>query len=134
MLNRLGKNMKALDFIIRIKNAARAQRREIVVPFSKLTKEIGLVLVKEGFLEDVKEEKEKNTLKIKIAYEKRTPKFYDMSVISRPSLKKYIGPKGVADIEKKGRRTLVISTSQGIMTGKEAQKKNLGGEILFAIW
>lgn len=126
--------MKALDFIIRIKNAARAQRRELVVPFSKLSKEIGLVLVKEGFLEEVKEEKEGNRLKIKIAYEKRTPKFYDTEIISRPSLKKFIGFKDIHGIEKRGRKTLIISTSEGVMTGKEAQKKNLGGEILFAIW
>lgn len=126
--------MKALDFVIRIKNAVRAQRREIVLPFSKLNKEVGLLLVREGFLEEIKDDKTTNTLKVKIAYEKRTPKFYDTSVISRPSLKKHIGSKGIADIEKKGRKTLVISTSQGVMTGKEAQKKNLGGEILFAIW
>ncbi len=126
--------MKALDFIIRIKNAARAQRRELIVPFSKLSKEIGLVLVKEGFLEEVKEEKEGNNLRIKIAYEKRTPKFYDTAVISRPSLKKFIGSKDIHGIEKRGRKTLIISTSEGVMTGKEAQKKNLGGEILFAIW
>lgn len=125
--------MKAFDFIIRIKNAARAQRRELVVPFSKLTKEVGLLLVKEGFLEDVKEEKG-NLLRVKIAYEKRTPKFYDTSVISKPSLKKYIGPKEIFDIEKRGRKTLVLSTNKGVMIGKEAQKKNLGGEILFAIW
>lgn len=126
--------MKALDFIIRIKNAARAQRRELVIPFSKLGKEIGLVLEKEGFLEEVKEDKEGKNLRIKIAYEKRTPKFYDTAIISRPSLKKYIGPSGIAEIEKRGRRTLILSTSGGVMTGKEAQKKNLGGEILFAIW
>lgn len=126
--------MKVLDFIIRIKNAARAQRREVVMPFSKLTKEVGLLLVKEGFLEDLREEKGTNTLKVKIVYEKRIPKLYDISVISKPSLKKNIGSKEIADIEKRGRRTLVLSTSQGVMTGKEAQKKNLGGEILFAIW
>lgn len=126
--------MKALDFVIRIKNAARAQRRELVVPFSKLNREVGLLLVKEGFLEEVKEEKSTNSLKVKIAYEKRTPRLYDTSVISRPSLKKYIGPKDIADIEKRGRKTLIISTSKGVMTGKVAQKNNLGGEILFAIW
>lgn len=126
--------MKALDFIIRIKNAARAQRRELVIPFSKLGRELGRVLVEEGFLEEVKMEKDGKNLKIKIAYEKRTPKFYDTAVISRPSLKKYIGPKEIVEIERRGRRTLILSTSGGVMTGKEAKKKNLGGEILFAIW
>lgn len=128
--------MKALDFIIRIKNAARAQRREFVIPFSKLGREIGKVMVKEGFLDEIKEEtvEKRKVLRIKITYEKRTPKFYDTTIISKPSLKKYIGAKGIKDIEKRGKKTLIISTSQGIMTGKEAQKKNLGGMVIFTIW
>lgn len=131
--------MKALDFIIRIKNSVGAQRREFVMPFSKLNLEIGKVLVKEGFLEEVKEVKEESKskikmLKIKIAYDRRIPKFSGMSIISKPSLKKYVGSKKIRDIEKRGKRILVISTSQGVMTGREAQKKNLGGEILFAVW
>lgn len=128
--------MKALDFIIRIKNAARAQRREFVMPYSKLNLKIGKVLTKEGFLEEIKEDKTDNVknLRVKLAFEKRTPNFSDTSIISKPSLKKYIGSKEIRDIEKRGNKTLIISTSQGVMTGKEAKKKNLGGEILFAIW
>lgn len=131
--------MKALDFIVRVKNAVMAKRREFSMPFSKLNLEIGKVMVKEGFLEEVKEvsksDKSKiKILKIKIAYDRRIPRFNDMSIISRPSLKKHVGSKGIRDIEKRGRRTLILSTSQGVMTGKQAQKKNLGGEILFAIW
>lgn len=128
--------MKALDFIIRVKNAAKAQRREFIMPFSKLNKEVGRVLVKEGFLEEIREGKDgnKKNLKVKIAYERRVPKFYDVSIISKPSLKKYVGSRGIKDIEKRGRKTLIISTSEGVMTGKEAAKKNIGGEVLFAIW
>lgn len=128
--------MKALDFIVRIKNATEAQRREFSMPFSKLNLEIGKVMVKEGFLDEAREEKvgQRKTLKIKIAYDRRVPRFNDLSVISRPSLKKHVGAKDIRDIEKRGRRTLIISTSQGVMTGRQAQKKNLGGEVLFAIW
>ncbi len=128
--------MKALDFIIRIKNAVRAQRKEFIMPFSKLNLEIGKVMVKEGFLDEVKEEKtgDRRMLRVKITYDRRTPRFYDTSIISKPSLRKYVGSKGIRDIEKRGNKTLLISASQGVMTGKEAKKKNLGGEILFAIW
>lgn len=128
--------MKALDFIVRIKNSTRAQRRELTMPFSKLVFEVGKVMVKEGFLESIKEENvgKRKMLRVKIAYDRRTPKFNDLTVISKPSLKKYIDAKGIRDIEKRGRRTLIISTSQGVMTGRQAQKKNIGGEILFAVW
>lgn len=128
--------MKVIDLIIRIKNAAKAQRRELVLPFSNLNKEVAKVLVKEGFLVEIKEEKKGNikNLRIEIAYDRRIPRLYDTSIISKPSLKKYVNSKDIARIENKGKRTLIISTSQGVMTGKEAIKKNLGGEVLFAIW
>ncbi len=131
--------MKALDFITRIKNSVRAQRRELTMPFSKLNFEIGKVLVKEGFLEEIKDVNKNNkskikVLKIKIAYDRRLPRFSNMSIISRPSLKKYVGSNQIRNIEKRGKRILLVSTSQGVMTGREAQKKNLGGEILFALW
>lgn len=128
--------VKVQDFIIRIKNAARAQRREIILPFSKLGKEIGKVLVSEGFLDEVKEETKENKkfLKLKVAYDRRTPRFIDATLISKPTIKSYISAKKIFEFERKGKRTLVISTSKGIMTGKEAVKKGLGGEALFAIW
>lgn len=124
-----------LDYIVAIKNAVLGKRRQVNLPFSNLNEEISKVLKKEGFLEDYKEEKEgnKKIISAKIMYNKRTPRFIDMFIISKPSLRKYIGAKNIKDIEKRGKRTLVISTSQGVMTGKEAIKKGIGGEILFAI-
>ncbi len=129
-------NYKISDFIFRIKNAARARRIEIVLPFSKLNREVGKVLVKEGFLEDIKEETlaNKKVLKAKLVYERRMPKFSDAILISKPSLRKYVSSKQIPDIEKRGKRTLIISTSSGIMTGRQAYKKGLGGQILFSVW
>ncbi len=128
--------VKVQDFVIRIKNSAMAQRREVVLPFSKLGKEMGRVLVKEGFLEEVKEEIKDNKkfLKLKVAYDRRTPKFIDAVLISKPTLKNYISAKKIFELERKGKKTLIISTNKGVMTGKEAAKKGLGGEALFAIW
>lgn len=128
--------VKVQDFLIRIKNAARAQRREIILPFSKLGKEMGKVLVSEGFLEEVKEEAKGNKkfLKLRVAYDRRTPRFIDATLISKPTLKNYISAKEIFEFERKGKRTLIISTSNGVMTGKDAAKKGLGGEALFAIW
>lgn len=120
------------NFVIEIKNAVRAKRREVLLPLSKFNKEIGKVLVREGFLEEIKEEK--NMIRAKLKYDKRTPRFSDVVLISKPSLRNYIGTKEILNLERKGKKTIVISTSQGLMTGKEAYKKGLGGEVLFAIW
>jgi len=129
-------NTKFIDFVIRIKNASLARRREIVLPYSKLNHEIGKTLVKLGFLEDIKE-KEENKKKILLAllkFEKRTPILAGVQIFSKPSLRIYESSKKLRDLEIKGNKTVVVSTNQGVMTGKEARKKGLGGEVLFAIW
>ncbi|OGH10973.1 MAG: 30S ribosomal protein S8 [Candidatus Levybacteria bacterium RIFCSPLOWO2_01_FULL_36_13] len=124
------------DFVIRIKNSAIAKRKEVILPHSKINKEIGKVLVREGFLEDLKEEGEKGkkSLRATIKYENRIPVLTDIEVISKPSLRVYGNIKKINEIKKRGRRRVIVSTSKGLMTSEEAQKKGVGGEILFAIW
>jgi small subunit ribosomal protein S8 len=124
------------DFLIRIKNASKARRREVVLPYSNINREIGKVLKNEGYLTEVKEGKDgnKRVINATIAYEKRNPVISDVVVISKPSLRVYKTSKTIKDIEIRGRHKVVMSTSQGIMTGKDAQKKGIGGEILFEIW
>ncbi len=129
-------NYLIADFIIRIKNSALSKRKEVALPFSNINKEIGKVLVKEGFLESIKEqsEKGKKSLTAIIRYERRIPVLTDVDVISKPSLRVYLPAKRILEIGKRGRKRVVVSTSQGVMTAMEANKKGLGGEVLFAIW
>lgn len=129
-------NYLIADFIIRIKNSALSKRKEVELPFSNVNKEIGKVLIKEGFLESIKEqsEKGKKSLKAVIRYERRIPVLTGVDVISKPSLRVYLPAKRILEIGKRGRKRVVVSTSQGVMTAMEANKKGLGGEILFAIW
>lgn len=129
-------NYLVSDFIIRIKNSALSKRKEVVLPFSNINREIGKVLVKEGFLDSIKElENEgKKELKANIKYENRIPVLTDVIIISKPSLRVYSSAKKIPEIEKRGRRKVIISTSQGVMTAVDAKKKGLGGEILFSIW
>lgn len=129
-------NHSVSDLLIRIKNAALANRRQVVLPYSKINKEIGKVLQKEGFLEEVKESKDgnKKILSAVIRYEKRSPVLNDLIVISKPSLRVYTTSKTILGLERRGKHKVVISTSQGVMSGFDAKKKNLGGELLFEIW
>ena len=124
------------DFIIRIKNSAKANRKEVILPYSKINREIGKVLVKEGFLESIKEEavENKKQLKAVIKYERRIPVLTDVVVISKPSLRVYEPVKKILEIKKRGKRTVIVSTSKGVMTAENAQKNGVGGEVLFAIW
>lgn len=129
-------NYQVADFIIRIKNAALAKRRTILVPYSKMSKAIASILVQEHFLEEVKEEKKDGGtfLFVKIAYDRRSPVLTDVALVSKPSLRVYIKPQDIKQRERKGLNTLIISTNIGIMTGKEAFQKEVGGELLFEIW
>lgn len=129
-------NYLVSDFVVRIKNACLAKRHTVIFPYSKMNREIGKILVKEHFLEDFKEESQdkRKVLVGKIRYEKRMPVFTDASIVSKPSLRTYVGSKDIAGIERKGAATVVLSTNQGVMTGKEAIKKGVGGELLFKIW
>ncbi len=129
-------NYRVSDLIIRIKNAARAKRKEVVLDNLKINKAILKVLVSEGFLEGFENEtrEERKVLVAEIKYEKRNPVLTDVLVVSKPSLRKYATAKEIPGIQRKGRHTIILSTNKGIMTGREALKKNMGGEVLFRIW
>ena len=129
-------NHTVSDFIIRIKNAAKAKRKEIVTPYNRISRDIAKVLMREGFLENVKEHvlDNKKVLGIKIKYNNRIPVITDTKVVSKPSSRTYSGSKNLIQNQRKGMYTIILSTNKGIMTGDEAQKKNLGGEVLFKIW
>lgn len=124
------------DFIIRIKNAARARRKTVQLPYSKLALAVGQVLVKEGFLETIKEEADgnKKSLRASILYEKLMPRFTDVVILSKPSLRKYARKTDTTTLRGVGLGTIIVSTSQGVMTGREAFQKGVGGELLFKIW
>lgn len=123
------------DFIIRIKNACLAKRHSLDLPYSKLNKEIGKVLVKEGFLENIKEKEisGKKTLEASIRYENRCPVLTEVEIVSKPSLRVYTKAKNVS--RRKGTLGMsILSTNLGVMTEKEAKKKGVGGEFLFRVW
>lgn len=124
------------NVIIQIKNAVLARRRKVTLPYAKITKNLVALLVKEGFLKKVTEEvvNNKKTLVVEIAQNKRTPVFTDVRIISKPSLRFYANVAKLQSQEKRGIGRIIVSTNNGLMTGKEALKKGLGGELLFEIW
>lgn len=128
-------NYKIGDLVIRLKNAALARKKEVELPFSNVNKAITQVLAKEGFLDGSKEgaTEGKKTIIATLRYVRRKPVITDVNIISKPSLRVYVSKDEI--MKNQGRsQTAVISTNSGVMTGKEAQKKGLGGELLFRIW
>ncbi len=129
-------NYNIADFIIRIKNAALAHRKQVILPYSKVTKAVGEILVKERFLSECKEEMidGKKVLRAQIRYEKRMPVFTNIAVVSKPSLRIYTRLKALPKKSRQGRGISIVSTSQGVMTAFDAARKGVGGEVLLTLW
>ena len=129
-------NHRVSDLIIRIKNASLARRYEIVVDDLHINKAICKVLVDLGFLEEAKTDTRngKKVLVAKIKYDKKEPVLNDVVVVSKPSLRIYASTTNIPGVQRRGKVTLVVSTSKGIMTGQDAVKRKIGGEVLFKIW
>jgi len=123
------------DMLTRIKNAANAGLVELVLPSSRLKYEIAKVMKKEGYIQDVIEEKDevRKKLIIKLKYHNGKPVIEGIKRVSSPSCRIYCKASDIPNV-RSGLGTIIISTSKGIMTGAMARKKNIGGELLCQIW
>lgn len=118
------------DFLIRIKNAALARRKEVSAKNIKFVNEVAKVLKKEGIINDIK--KEKDQLRITLAYSKKEPVLLDLKLVSKPGLRIYVD---VDELEaRRSPSYYIISTPKGILTSKEAIKNRVGGEVIAEIW
>lgn len=123
------------QMLTEIKNALAAHHPELEVPFSKLKYEIAKILVKKGFLEKAEKVGKAHQARIRIHLDLSTtpPPITDFKRISRPSRRLYVKAREIP-LVMQGKGLAVISTPRGVMSGEEARKQNLGGELLFTIW
>ncbi|MCX6012574.1 MAG: 30S ribosomal protein S8 [Chloroflexi bacterium] len=124
------------DLLVRIKNGVMARHEVVSVPASHIKVGIVKILKSEGFIKDydVVKNKPSEIINIKLAYaDKKKPIITDIKRVSKPGLRVYSGSGEIPYI--RGKYGLVIiSTSQGLMTGKQARTKGIGGEILCYVW
>ena len=124
------------DMLNRLKNAQAVGKETVEVPFSKIRFEIGKVLERTGFVGkiELKAKRQRHPLEISLQYEKNgEPKIHGVARISKPGKRMYAT---VSDLGKRRGKTGIqlVSTSKGLMTGGEARKAKLGGEVLFELW
>ena len=117
------------DFLIQIKNAAQAEKREVSLPRTKLVEASAKVLKKEGILEEVKVKD--GELTTRLAYHKKEPMLLDLKIVSTPGLRVYAGFDELS--ARRSASWLLLSTSQGVMASGEAVKKKIGGEVIAEI-
>ncbi len=124
------------DMLTRIRNAQAVKKDEVLIPFSNLKFEIAKILKHENYIEDLEkiEEAKFPQIKIILKYDDNSqPAIKNIQKVSRPGQRVYVNknklPKVLNNLG-----IAIISTSQGLMTNKEARRKSVGGEILCEIW
>ena len=123
------------DLLTRVRNAAMARHDSVMIPASKMKIPIAKILKDEGFIADyaiIKGEPQR-MIKITLKYIDKQPAFIGLERVSKPGLRIYSGKKEIPRVYG-GLGIAIISTSKGLMTGQEAWKKNIGGEVLCYVW
>ena len=125
------------DFLTRIRNAVRANHRVVEIPASNLKKDITKILFEQGYILSYKfdDSSVQGTIKIALKYNKETkePVIKQIQRISKPGLRKYSNSKELPRILN-GLGIAIVSTSHGVMTGKQAKRDNVGGEVICYVY
>ena len=126
------------DYLTRLRNAIRAGHRVVEVPSSKMKREITKILFEQGYILNYKFEEgptPQGTIKIALKYDPidKVNAIKNLHRISRPGLRQYAGYKDMPRVLN-GLGIAIISTSQGVMTNKEAKERKIGGEVLCYVY
>lgn len=125
------------NMITSIRNANLEKTKTVQVPATNITKNIGRILLQEGFIQNFREHQENKNyfliFTLKYQGRKKKPYITTLRRISKPGLRMYSNHKEIPRVLG-GMGIVILSTSQGIMTDREARKKQVGGEILCYVW
>ena len=120
--------------LTRIRNAGRALLPTVEMPHSRMKESIANILKKEGYIADMTVEKNPfKTIKLRLKYQGKKNVIEGLRRVSKPGLRHYVGATEIPRVLG-GMGVAVISTSQGVMTGVQARKQNLGGEVICHVW
>ncbi len=124
------------DFLARIRNAIRARHQKLDVPASKLKAEMARILKEEGYIANYKaaEENGRQVLRVYLKYgANNEAAIRDLSRISRPGCRVYVGHDEIKRVQG-GLGICILTTPRGVMTGRQARREGVGGEILCEVW
>jgi len=123
------------DFLTRLRNAGTAKKEEIIAPYSKIKAEVIRILKEEGYIIDYAVDTEAAHPRIKITNKiaNRASTITGLKRVSRPGLRRYVGAQEIPRVLG-GMGISILSTPRGILSGREAKKQNVGGELLAYVW
>jgi small subunit ribosomal protein S8 len=124
------------DFLTRIRNGLEADFEYVDIPASKFKTELARILKEQGYIEDYSTEAARvgQTLRVRLKYtEQRAPVITGLKRVSRPGRREYVVAGGVPKVFG-GTGTTIMSTSKGVMTGHDARRQGVGGEVVAYVW
>lgn len=123
------------DFLTRLRNASQSGKAEVLAPYSKIKHEIARILKQEGYISEFEVESSGNhpQLKVVTKFVNRAPAITGLKRVSKPGLRKYVGAQEVPRVLG-GLGISILSTPKGVLSGREAKKENVGGELLAFVW
>lgn len=125
------------DYLVRIKNAIKANHRIVEIPASGLKKEITKILLEKGYILNYKfeDDSKQGIIKIALKYNpvSKLPAIKAIERVSKPGLRKYTGHETMPKVIN-GLGIAIVSTSKGVMTDKEARLQNVGGEVICYVY
>lgn len=124
------------DMLTRIRNANSAKHDSVDIPASKMKKAIAQILVDEGYVKSfsVIDDGKQGLIRIQLKYgQNKSQVLQGLRRVSKPGLRIYSGVEDMPQVMR-GLGTAIVSTSQGVMTDKQARKENVGGEVLAFVW
>jgi small subunit ribosomal protein S8 len=124
------------DFLTRIRNGARADHDAVEMPASKFKAELARILREQGYIEDFSVEPTRvgRVLRVQLKYtEDRRPVIQGIERVSKPGRRRYVASREVPKVQG-GMGTAIVSTSRGVMTGHDARRAGVGGELVARVW
>ncbi|MGH2994038.1 MAG: 30S ribosomal protein S8 [Solirubrobacterales bacterium] len=124
------------DYLTRLRNGLKAEHEEVVIPSSRLKKEMSRILKEQGYISDFSVEPNPvgETIRIQLKYtDDREPVITGMERVSRPGRRRYVDRTEVPRVLG-GMGTAIVSTSRGVMSGHDATAEGVGGEVIAYIW
>jgi small subunit ribosomal protein S8 len=124
------------DFLTRIRNGLHADHDEVEMPASTFKTELARILREQGYIEDYSVEPGRvgRTLRVRLKYtESRKPVILGLQRVSKPGRRRYVAADTVPKVQG-GMGTTIVSTSRGVMTGHDAKRVGVGGELVARVW
>jgi small subunit ribosomal protein S8 len=122
------------DLLTRLRNATRARKAEMLVPYSRIKADLTAILKKEGYIIDFEVVSEGHPqIRIVNKFVDKIPAITGLKRVSRPGLRRYVGSDDIPRVLS-GMGISILSTSRGVLTGRDARRQKLGGELLAFVW